>query len=124
VAVKLFKDDFALALKNNYEAEVPMDKANEKINSQLISKYINSCFQIEMNKSETLKLDYKYSELNEEAIWVYFNIENTLHATHLRIKNTLMLDLWNDQTNLLIISWNGKENGYRFNHSEVEIDID
>jgi hypothetical protein len=124
VAIKLFKDDFALALKNNYQAEIQMDKADEKANSEIISKYVNSCLQIEMNKNKILRLDYKYSQINEDAVWIYFQTEKTNNSTILRIRNTLMLDLWDDQTNLLIINWKGKENGYRFNRKEVEIEID
>lgn len=124
ISVKLFKEDFSLALKNNYQVDIPMEKADEKLNSQIISKYINSCLQIEMNKSKILKLEYKYSKINEDAIWIYFQTEKTNNATKLRIKNTLMLDLWDDQTNLLIINWKGREDGYRFNRREVEMEID
>jgi len=124
VSVKLFKDDFALALKNNYQISIPMDRANEKTHSEIISKYINSCFQIESGQGKTLKLVFKTTEINEEAIWVYFNAENFTNLAKLRVKNTLMLDLWDDQTNLVILNWKGKETGYRFNRREVEIEID
>jgi len=35
-----------------------------------------------------------------------------------------MLELWEDQTNLLIINWMGIENGYRFDFNDTEIEID
>ncbi len=124
VSIKLFKDDFALALKNNYQVEVQMEKADDNNNSQIISKYVNSFLQIKFSNNKIMDLDYKYSELNEDAIWIHFRAEKIFQATNLRIKNTLMLDLWDDQTNLLIISFNGKEKGYRFNRKEVEIEID
>jgi ABC-type microcin C transport system permease subunit YejE len=124
VSLKLFKDDFALALKNKYQLDIPMEKADEKINSKIISNYVNSCLQIELNKNKNLSLDYYYSEINEDAIWIYFKTENIYNATKLKIKNVLMLDIWDDQTNLLIINWKGKENGYRFDRHKVEIEID
>ncbi len=124
VSVKLFKDDFALALKNNYQTDVAMEKADENTNRQFISKYINNCLQIELNKTRLLKLEYKSSEINEDAIWVHFNAGTIENISHIRIRNILMLDLWDDQTNLLIMSVKGKENGYRFNRREVEIEID
>ncbi len=124
VSVKLFKDDFALALKNNYQKNIPMEKANEKTNSEIISTYINSCLQIESVQGSKLKLIFKTTVINEEAIWVYFQAENLTNASKLKIKNTLMLDLWDDQTNLVILNWKGKESGYRFNRREVEIEID
>jgi hypothetical protein len=124
VAVKLFKEDFTLALKNNYQVVVPMEKADEKLNSDIISRYINSCLQIELNKSKILKLEYKSSEINEDAIWIYFRIGKIENSTILRIKNSLLVDLWDDQTNLLIINYKGKDNGYRFNRNELQIEID
>jgi hypothetical protein len=124
VSVKLFKDDFALVLKNKYQTDFPMENADDKQNSQFISKYINSCLQIELNNGKILNLDYKNSEINNDAIWFHFQTEKLNIVTKLKIKNTLMLDLWEDQTNLLIISWEGKENGYRFNRDEVNIEID
>lgn len=124
VAVKLFKDDFSSVLKNNYQAEFQMEKADEKLNSQVISKYINSRLQLEVDNSIILKLDYKSSEINEDAVWIYFHIERINNPSSLRIKNTIMLDLWEDQTNLMIINCMGKENGYRFSKTEVEINID
>jgi len=124
VSVKLFKDDFALALNHNYQVNVEMDKADEETNRLAISRYINSCLQIVLNENEVLKLDYKSSEINEEAIWIYFQTGILKDAKKLSIKNTLMLDIWDDQTNLLIISRNGKESGYRFNRNVIEIEID
>ncbi len=124
VSVKLFKDDFALALKNNFQVDIPMEKADESSNSLVISKYINTCFQIEVNNEKNLELKYNYSEINEDAVWFYFKCEKLPDAKKLTIRNRLMLDLWDDQTNLVIISWKGKENGYRFNKDEVEIEID
>lgn len=124
VAIKLFKDDLSLVLKNNYQMDVPMEKADEKLNREVISKYINTSLQIIVNNSEKLELHYQKSEINEDAIWIYFQVEKIKNGTQLSIKNTLLLNLWEDQTNLLIINWKGQENGYRFNRSESEIDID
>jgi hypothetical protein len=124
VSVKLFKDDFALALNHNYQVNIEMEKAGEETNRLAISRYINSCLQIVLNENEVLKLEYKSSEINEEAIWIYFQTGALKDANKLRIKNTLMLDIWDDQTNLLILNLKGKESGYRFNHKEIEIEID
>jgi len=124
VAIKLFKDDFALALKNNFQVDVPMEKADEPANRQIISKYVNDCLKIEMNNNKSLDLVFKSSEINEDAIWLYFKTDNKTITGNLKIKNTLMLDLWDDQTNLMIIGFKGQEKGYRFNRKDVEMNID
>jgi hypothetical protein len=124
ISIKLFKDDFAQAITNTYQVSIPMEKADEKVNSDIISKYINECLQIEISKNKILSLEYKYSKINEDAIWLYFNAEKANLQGRMKIRNTLMLDLWDDQKNLLIINWKGKENGYQFNRNDVEMDID
>jgi hypothetical protein len=35
-----------------------------------------------------------------------------------------MLELWDDQTNLLILSWMGQEKGLMFNRRDTETEID
>jgi hypothetical protein len=124
ISLKLFKDDFALVLKNNYQVDIPMEKADDTINSQVISRYVNSCLQIGVSNGNNLGLNYTHSEINDDAIWIYFQVEKLNKISRLRIKNTLMMDLWDDQTNLMIIAQNGVEKGYRFNRNQVEIDID
>ena len=123
VSIKLFKDDFALVLKNKSGVEIAMEKADEKSNSQIISKYINSDFQIEVNNGEILVLDYQKSEINEDAIWLYFHFKNIGNTSKLNVKNALMIELWEDQTNLLIVKWKEKESGYRFTVDETEMEI-
>ena len=124
VSFKLFKDDFALVLKNKYQTDVSMEKADDKANSTLISNYINSCFQLEVNKSRMLALKYKSSEINEDAVWIHFQTEKLGNATQLQITNTLMLDLWDNQTNLLILKWKEKEIGYKFDADVTITEID
>jgi len=51
VSFKLFKDDFALVLKNLYNEDVILENADEKKNSEIINRYINSCFQVNVNKN-------------------------------------------------------------------------
>jgi len=124
ISIKLFKDDFTLAIKNTCNADIQMEKADEIANYQIISKYINTCLQLELNSDKILKLEFISSEINEDAIWVNFKTESYNSNLKLTIRNTLMLDLWDDQTNLMIIKHNGKETGYMFNKRNVEIEID
>jgi hypothetical protein len=124
VSVKLFKDDFAIVLKNRYNADIPMERANEAANSEIISNYINACLQISAGENKPANLRFDNSEISEDAVWVHFKMEKLIGTGKLKIKNTLMLDLWEDETNLLILTAGGKDTGYRFNGDNTEIVID
>ena len=125
MAVKLFSDDFGTVLQNNYNDEFVLSKANEKPYRDYIINYVNSNLKITFNRNKSLKFEYDYSEINDDgAIWIYFKAGKPNPAEKMKIVNTLMLDLYEDQTNLLIINQNGKQDGFRFNYKVRELEID
>lgn len=114
VAMKLFQDDFRLALEHNFGKQVDLSLADSAPARELIDSYIKAMFTVSLNKKDTVRLEYRRTEINENAVWFYY--EGKLpSAKELNIRNALLLDIYDDQTNLVIINCNGKQNGYRFN---------
>jgi hypothetical protein len=124
IAVKLFSDDFGTVLKNNYHEEIVLSKADEEPYRNYIANYVNSNLNIIFKGNKILKFVYDYSEIDEINIWLYFKFDGYNSLKNIKIINTLMLDLYEDQTNLLIINHNGKQDGFRFNNKVRELDID
>ena len=124
MSVKLFSDDFGTVLQNNYNEEFVLSKADEKPYRDYIFNYVSSHLKVTLNRNRSLKFEYDYSEVNDGAIWVYFKADKLSSAEKIKIVNTLMLDLYEDQTNLLIINQNGKQDGFRFNYKVRELEID
>jgi hypothetical protein len=121
VFLKIFKDDFLLAIEHNFGKLIELDTIYDAESLEIIKKYLFSSFNISMNKKDTLRLEYQGSDINEEAVWFYFE-SKTPKTNKINIKNTLLLDIYIDQTNLVIINNNGKQRGYRLNfdnYSEV-----
>lgn len=124
VAIKLYKDDFALVLKNNYQADVLMNREEVDKNREIISNYVNECLKIIVNKNKILRFEYEKNEITEDAIWLYFHSGDNSSGNIISIRNTLMMDFWDDQTNLLILNKNGFEQGYTFSRNELEVVVD
>lgn len=123
IALKLYSDDFGTVLQNKYNEEFVLSKADEKPYRDYIISYVSSHLKITFNRNKSLIFNYDYSEVNEGAIWLYFKADNFKSAEKMKIENTLMLDLYEDQTNLLIINNEGKQNGFRFNYQVREHEI-
>jgi len=119
IAVKLFKDDFQLALQHNYGNIIETDDLTAPVYKNLLDKYINDALLIVMNKRDSVRFTYNKTEMNEEAIWLYYSTEYK-NLKKLMIRNALLLDIYLDQTNLVIINHKGKQNGYRFNYKHFE----
>jgi hypothetical protein len=119
IAVKLFSDDFQLALQHNYGIMIELDDLTSPENKEILDKYINSALHVLLNKKEPLRLSYIKTDTNDQAIWLYYETEID-KLRKLKIKNTLLIDIYLDQTNLVIINHKGKQNGYRFNANHTE----
>ena len=126
VAVKLFKDDLQLAIYHNYSIEIPLDSIGNDKYSGIILTYLSEKLKIVLNKKKELMLEFTGNEFNEEAIWIYFSAGNLRETQNIYLINTIFLDIYEDQTNLVIINYKGKQQGYRFNirYTEKEISLD
>jgi len=128
VSIRLFSDDFGMVIHDNFNEELILSRADENPYRDCITNYINSNLQLFTGGNERLKLIYDYSENDGEtdgaSIWLYFRIDYMNLSDNLKITNTLMLDLYKDQTNLLIINYEGKQDGFRFNYLTRELDIE
>jgi hypothetical protein len=124
IAVKLFSDDFGTVLQNKYNQDFVLSKADEKPYRDYIINYVGSNLKITFNRNKSLMFEYDYSEVNEGAIWIYFKADRLNSTEKMKVVNTLMLDLYEDQTNLLIINHEGKQDGFRFNNQVRELEID
>lgn len=117
-SVKLFIDDFQEILnkKNNTSLEL-----NQKMDIEHIEPYLTAYISENLQIGSEQKLqqkDYTFKklELKEEEIWLYYKIETKIvENSSLNIQNSLMCDLYRDQTNLFIFSYRGKDTAFRFN---------
>lgn len=127
VSFKFYTDDFSLLFYHLYEKNIQPSVDQEFSRDQLgiINGYLKKAFSL-VSGQDTAALDFIRKEQNEEYIWLYYkvdlpeNLQNSLILT-----NILMLDLYEDQTNLVIVTHGTSEKGYTFdyrNHRE-EIDI-
>ena len=124
MAVKLFSDDFEKVIKNKYKDDFVLSMADKEPYRKYISDYVNSNLKLTLNRKKPINLLYDYSEMNELSIWLYFKIDRLNSESSLIISNSLMLDLYEDQTNLLIINYKGKQSGYKFNLRVKEVEIE
>ena len=116
VSVKLFRDDLSLAIdfENGIKTDLMVFDTNEK--EEIVCSYIRSKMKIYLNENDELKLEYKGYTLKEDAVWMNFYAVTPQNINNLKVKNTMLVDSFPDQTNLLIVSFPGQQRGYQFDH--------
>lgn len=123
ITFKIFSDDFEIALENYSGHDLIINSDNETNElDTIISSYINSNFSIIFdNKKHDLQFLSKNN--NHEATWLNFKITGIHTYDKINIKNTLLLDLYDDQKNLLIFKKGKLQKGFNLSSRETEIII-
>lgn len=126
LSFKVFTSDLELAIAHNYNVALNLGKPNEKPDAMnYISKYFSGAFSIKLNNNLKQDLVFVKKTINEDAIWLTYNVSLKKTINELDINNMVLMDIYMDQVNLMILVSNGKETGYRFSfdHPNTKIKI-
>lgn len=117
MSFKIFSDDFENIIKQKYGVQLEITKqVNPGIDTSVVNRYISESFSLSVNGTEIDKLKYVKTQLNEEAIWLFYEYEHTGKIESIKIINSVMMDMFEDQINLVIITCHDKQNGYRLDN--------
>lgn len=124
VSVKVFPDDFELAFNHNYN--IHLNLGSKEVNPEwqkYLNLYFDKVFSVRVNNKTKVSAAFKSYEIKEDGIMLYFTIPLKGKVKSLQIENTLLLDTFENQTNLVILSIDGKEKGYNLNFNNYKIDL-
>jgi hypothetical protein len=126
ISHKFYTDDFSLLFFHLYEKDIRPAMDQEFTNAQLalINSYLARAFTLVSGK-DTVDFQFVRKEQNEGSIWLYYT--GTLprgQHNRLFLTNILMLELYEDQTNLVIITNGTHEQGYTFNYRDRQWEMD
>lgn len=124
ISIKLFSDDLEALISNRYNVQINITAQEDpggKI--EVLNRYIAETFNCQINGEDTVLLEFSKLKLNEEAIWLYYTYRYTGKIRKIDVGNRLMLEKFEDQTNLLILTYRDTQNGYRLNNKNTELSL-
>jgi len=121
ISFKVFTDDFMdiILKKYGYALDPGLDW-EQKNDRQVITRYISESFGIQVNGKKDLSLVFTGMKNNEEAVWLEYETSSIRNPAELLIVNRILLEMFHDQTNLVILGVDSFERGYRFSHQMQE----
>lgn len=124
VSFKLFWDDFEAIIASKYDVLLNLGKEDEKKNKEIyFTRYISERFSFVVDGVK-LKPEYRMDRINEASIWLYYSYLGGPGINKIEIDNRLMLDMFDDQTNLLMLKLGKIEKGYTMKQRKEKIAID
>ncbi len=142
VAFKIFTDDFETIIFNKYGVELKLGKEDELQDyEKYINQYVFEHFCIEINEKNK-KLRFKHKKMNDIDVWLYYEFsakghrrskalatesgsasggKNKENIKFVAITNSLMCDLYKDQTNLVIFNYFDIQKGFSFDYNNNNV---
>ncbi|MCF8459750.1 MAG: hypothetical protein K9G46_03430 [Flavobacteriales bacterium] len=109
IAIKLFTDDLVVGLNQPASLQAKIGTAAEppQVN-ELIESYIRKHFVIKVNGKEA-GYTYLGKENELDATWCYVEVKNIAKVQILEVQNTLLIEAFDDQTNMVNLNINRRK---------------
>ena len=121
--MKLYLDDIedALRLKNGFSISID---ENQKLNSnyEYVEEYISENFKVYFN-SEKVELIFLEKKIINDVLELKTNIQFEDKIINIKIKNKILLDVYDNQSNIVFIKNLEKKYYYKFDISNTEKNI-
>ncbi len=116
-SICLYYEDFQSLINFKYNTVINFNRQYRMTfeEKKSILDYINSTFLLKSSQNKALSSEFLNWKVEDDLVCLYFSIKDFKEIDELIIENKLMLDLFIDQKNLLILNIGDKQEGYEFN---------
>lgn len=122
VSFKVFTDDFETIVERKYGVSLNLGKEDELKNAnEYFSRYFMESFIFRVNGEELKEPVFLEKKMDDIAVWLYYKYPTPGNVEEVEIENIIMLNMFMDQSNLLIFKYNDFEEGFIFNREKVKI---
>ncbi|TAD99560.1 MAG: hypothetical protein EAZ97_08365 [Bacteroidetes bacterium] len=119
ISHRIFIDDLEDVLEKEHSEKLFLASPKENPNfEKYLQIYMQKHFQLSINGKKVVP-KYVGREYEELAIWVYFEVENIKEIQTIFLKNTILMDLYEDQSNLVHSKYLGQTKSMRFKGNET-----
>lgn len=120
-SIRLFYDDFQMLINHSYDTELDFASRNLLTSGEqeAILDYLGKSFQLITDQEEVLVAEYLGWKKEDQSVSFLFRVYIGTELEGLNIRNTLMLDLFEDQSNLVIMKGRKNQSGWEFSKRNI-----
>lgn len=106
ITMRIFPDDLEAALGKQLGKSVKLDKSKES--SLMIMNYLKKTFEVKKGgRAQVFR--WVGMELGVDSAWLYFESKMPAGIAGAQIRNLFLCELYDDQTNVVSIKYQGKQ---------------
>jgi hypothetical protein len=123
ISIKTFKDDMEIAIYHRYGKIVNLSEIGQRATGNaFIEKYLLETIEIKYDEN-IIAPTIEEIIYNDDGIHVKLKSKANNNLDKISVLNTLLMDIYMDQTNLVIISYKNKEKGYKLDVKNNSFEI-
>ena len=125
ITCKIFWDDFEsiLTKKNNNKRVDLTNEKNVVDNNKLVAAYISSHLNITVD-GKPLTLNFVGFEKEDVVVYSYLEVTNISTLKNISINDNLMHDMFDDQTNIVHVIFNGNRKSTKLDYPATSAKIE
>lgn len=113
ISIRVFTDDLEKALSKDNNSQKFVVLNNDK-NDVFVEKYIRKHFGLLAASKQKKTYTYIGKEQEADATWIYVEVPCPESIVGFSMQNSIMLDLFDDQVNLVNFNYQGQKKSYIF----------
>ena len=114
ISLRVFTDDLEKVLSATNQNRKFTLENNDK-NNPLVEVYVRKHFVVTNSKNQKLNINYIGREKEGEATWIYLELPVNESINGSKIQNDVLIDMFDDQTNILNIFIQNQKKSYLYN---------
>lgn len=114
ISLRVFTDDLEKVLSATNQNKKFLVENNDK-NDPIVETYIKKHFVVTNPKNQKLVINYIGKEKEGEATWIYLEMPVNESINGSKIQNNVLIDMFEDQTNILNIFVQNQKKSYLYN---------
>jgi hypothetical protein len=123
VSQRIFIDDMKVGLKKRFDIDLVLeDESTASLRDSLLQIYILENISLIIDGKEK-KRRYVGNEFEEDGIWCYLEYVGVKKLAILEVKNTILLDTYDDQANIIHFSSSEYEKSIKLDKLRYEAKI-
>lgn len=106
IILRVFIDDIESVLNERYATKLRLDpKKQQPVVEKYLKKYLSDKFILKIN-NENRDLDFLGIEYENDLLLCYLEIEDIPEFYEIKIENTILMDLFEEQQNIVHVKYN------------------
>jgi hypothetical protein len=118
VSLRVFTDDLeAVLTKENNNQKISI--SDPKLSDPLLEKYIFNHLSVLNKQNQKQPMTFVGKEIEVDVTWIYVEISAISELSGLRIQNTILTELFDDQVNIVNLNYQRKTTTYLFKNGQT-----